>query len=368
MKLPIQTLKVQFDLAKGKFPAGLVAFIVFTSSFISDRFIPNSFLSFPLIISTLISAIVTQWGIPKLALFHINQSIRKEGPKSHQKKSGTPTMGGLLVVPIGVVIGSLISVRGTSSEQLIALGCITLSYMFIGGLDDLRSITLNTNTGLSPEKKLILQGIAASLFLAFANWKNWINSSIAMPFDSSIELGFLIWPLAIFVFLAESNSTNLTDGLDGLASGCSVLVFTGLAIELMLRGNEGNPAIAGYCMAMAGTWIGFLIHNQHPAKVFMGDTGSLAIGAALTGVALLANSLWPLLIMGGVFAAESISVILQVSIFKITKQINGQGYRLLKMAPLHHHFELSGVNEKNIVQSFWIATLICILLSLIIRH
>ena len=266
-----------------------------------------------------------------------------------------------------MIIGSLISVQGDSSEQLLALGFITLTYMIIGGLDDWRSISLNKNTGLSPSKKMLLQSIAASLFIAFAAWKNWISSNIAMPFDSSIDLGLLIWPLAIFVFLAESNSTNLTDGLDGLVSGCSVLVFTGLAIELMLRGNEGNPALAGFCMAMAGTLTGFLIHNHYPAKVFMGDTGSLAIGAALSGVALLSNSLWPLLIMGGIFATESISVIIQVSIFKITKQINGQGLRLLKMAPLHHHFELSGIKEAVVVQNFWIITLSFIILGLILR-
>jgi len=230
MKLPTKKLKIQSDLLQGKVSAGVLAFIVFTASFISDRFLPNSLLSLPLIIAALISAIVTQWGIPKLVALHINQSIREEGPQSHQQKSGTPTMGGLLIIPIGVIIGSLISVQGDSSEQLLALGFITLTYMIIGGLDDWRSISLNKNTGLSPSKKMLLQSIAASLFIAFAAWKNWISSNIAMPFDSSIDLGLLIWPLAIFVFLAESNSTNLTDGLDGLVSGCSVLVFTGLAI------------------------------------------------------------------------------------------------------------------------------------------
>ena len=134
-----------------------------------------------------------------------------------------------------------------------------------------------------------------------------------------LPLGLLIWPLGMFVFLAESNATNLTDGLDGLAAGCGAVVFTGLGLQLMLRGNLGDPPLAAFCLAMAGCWLGFLIHNRHPAQLFMGDTGSLAMGASLSAVALLSNSLWPLLVMGGVFLAESLSVIVQVWVFKATK-------------------------------------------------
>ena len=214
---------------------------------------------------------------------------------------------------------------------------------------------------------MLLQTTAALIFLAIAAWQGWINSTVALPFGQNLPLGLLIWPLGLFVFLAESNATNLTDGLDGLASGCGALVFTGLALQLMLRGNHGDPALAGFCMTMAGTWLGFLVFNRHPARVFMGDTGSLAMGAALTAVALLSNSLWPLLVMGGVFLAESLSVIIQVWVFKATKGADGEGRRIFRMAPLHHHFELGGTNERTLVPCFWTATAAFVVLGLYLR-
>ena len=221
-------------------------------------------------------------------------------------------MGGLLVVPIGVIAGCLISWEGRSAAQLLAVGLVTLAYMVIGGIDDWSSLTKRTNTGLKPRGKILLQSAAAMVFLGWSAWQGWIPDTVNLPLGMVIAFGWLIWPLGLFVFLAESNATNLTDGLDGLASGCGALVFTGLGLQLMLRGNEGDPAMAAFCMAMAGCWLGFLIHNRNPARVFMGDTGSLAMGASLSAVALLSNSLWPLLVMGGVFLAESLSVIIQV--------------------------------------------------------
>jgi phospho-N-acetylmuramoyl-pentapeptide-transferase len=190
---------------------------------------------------------------------------------------------------------------------------------------------------------------------------------VGLPFGWILPLGLLIWPLGLFVFLAESNATNLTDGLDGLAAGCGAIVFSGLGLQLMLRGNDGDPALAAFCLAMAGCWLGFLSQNRHPARVFMGDTGSLAMGAALSAVALLGDSLWPLLLMGGVFLAESLSVILQVWVFKATKGPDGQGRRLFRMAPLHHHFELGGLGEERVVLAFWGASLILVVLGLLLR-
>ena len=181
-----------------------------------------------------------------------------------------------------------------------------------------------------------------------------------------LPLGLLIWPLGLFVVLAESNATNLTDGLDGLAAGCGAIVSTGLGLQLMLRGQEGDPSLAAFCVAMAGCWLGFLAHNRHPARLFMGDTGSLAMGAGLAAVALLSNSLWPLLVMGGVFVAESLSVILQVGVFKATKGPDGQGRRLFRMAPLHHHYELGGLKEQQVVLRFWAASLALGILGLIL--
>ncbi len=276
-------------------------------------------------------------------------------------------MGGLLVVPVGVIAGCLISWEGRSAAQLLAVGLVTLAYMVIGGIDDWSSLTKRTNTGLKPRGKILLQSAAAMVFLGWSAWQGWIPDTVNLPFGMVIAFGWLIWPLGLFVFLAESNATNLTDGLDGLASGCGALVFTGLGLQLMLRGNEGDPAMAAFCMAMAGCWLGFLIHNRNPARVFMGDTGSLAMGASLSAVAMLSNSLWPLLLMGGVFLAESLSVIIQVWVFKATKGPDGVGRRVLRMAPLHHHFELGGTSEQVVVPMFWLATAGLVMLGIVLR-
>ena len=336
-------------------------------SFASDHYIQNSLLSLPLIASTLLATSITAWGIPKLQALKFQQIIRTEGPKEHLSKAGTPTMGGFLIVPVGLIIGNLISIKSTNNLQLLALTVLTLSFMLIGGVDDWRSLTLNTNTGLNPKGKLALQTIASLLFLSWAAWQNWISPKILLFSEGSIDVGLLIWPIALFVLLAESNATNLTDGLDGLASGCGAIVFAGLGIQLMLRGNASDPGIASFCMAMAGSWLGFLMHNRNPARVFMGDTGSLAMGAALCGVALISNSLWALLIMGGIFFAESLSVIIQVWFFKITKKFYGQGRRVFRMAPIHHHYELIGISEQVIVNNFWLVSLVLVLLGLLLR-
>ena len=325
---------------KGSFSATLLILFVFAASLAADKWVSNSQLTLPLLLATVVSMTAAGLGIPRLKALKMGQVIREEGPRGHQSKTGTPTMGGLLVVPVGVILGSWITREPEASQQLLTVSGVTLAYMLIGGFDDWRSLTRRTNSGLTPRGKLLLQTIAALIFLAIAAWQGWINSTVALPFGQNLPLGLLIWPLGLFVFLAESNATNLTDGLDGLASGCGALVFTGLALQLMLRGNHGDPALAGFCMAMAGTWLGFLVFNRHPARVFMGDTGSLAMGAALTAVALLSNSLWPLLVMGGVFLAESLSVIIQVWVFKATKGANGEGRRIFRMAPLHHHLSL----------------------------
>ena len=341
--------------------------VVLMTSFAADKWITNAQLSLPLLISAICATAIAALGIPLLRRLKMGQFIREEGPKAHQSKVGTPTMGGLLVVPVGVILGSLITRDAVASQQLLSLAALTLAFMLIGGIDDWSSLTKHTNAGLTARGKLLLQAMAAATFLAIAAWQGWISSSIALPFGLELPLGLLIWPLGLFVVLAESNATNLTDGLDGLASGCGALVFTGLALQLMLRGDNGDPALAGFCMTMAGAWLGFLVHNRNPARAFMGDTGSLAMGAALSGVALLSNSLWPLLVMGGVFVAESLSVIIQVWVFKATKGPDGQGRRVFRMAPLHHHFELGGTNEQSVVPAFWLVTAGLVLLGLMLR-
>ena len=321
----------------------------------------------PLLAAAVVSALLSGWGVPRLRQLKLGQVIRAEGPQAHLSKAGTPTMGGLLVVPVGVLVGGLIS---PGDERLLALAGLTLATMAIGAIDDWTSLTKRTNTGLSPRGKLLLQAAAALVFLIWAARGGWLGGAeagdVALPLGWVLPLGLLIWPLGLFVVLAESNATNLTDGLDGLAAGCGAVVFGGLGLQLMLRGHEGDPVLAAFCAAMAGCWLGFLAFNHNPARVFMGDTGSLAMGSALAGVGLLSNSLWPLLLMGGVFLAESVSVILQVWVFKATKGPDGVGRRLFRMAPLHHHFELGGLSEVDVVHRFWLASLLLVGLGLVL--
>lgn len=347
--------------------AALLSLVLLLAAVASDALVANSALTVPLVVSALVSVGVLAWGVPRLRQLKLGQVIREEGPQAHLSKAGTPTMGGLLVVPVGVLVGAWIS---PGDPRLLATAAITLAYMAIGAIDDWRSLTRRTNTGLTPRGKLALQALAAVLFLAWAAWGGWLGGGtpgdVGLPLGWVLPLGLLIWPLGLFVFLAESNATNLTDGLDGLAAGCGAVVFSGMALQLMLRGNAGDPALAGFCAAMAGCWLGFLSQNRHPARVFMGDTGSLAMGAALSAVALLSNSLWPLLLMGGVFLAESLSVILQVWVFKATKGPDGQGRRVFRMAPLHHHFELGGMPEQGVVLAFWGISLGLVLLGLVL--
>jgi phospho-N-acetylmuramoyl-pentapeptide-transferase len=349
--------------------AALLSGLLLAACLFSDLSVANSMLTLPLLVAGLVSWAVTDWGVPRLGQLKLGQVIRAEGPQAHHSKAGTPTMGGLLVVPVGVIVGGLIS---PSDPRLLAVAAVTLVYMAVGAVDDWRSLTRRTNTGLTPRGKLLLQAAAALLFLIWAALGQWLGGGanpgdVALPLGWILPLGLLIWPLGLFVFLAESNATNLTDGLDGLAAGCGAVVFTGMGLQLMLRGNGGDPALAAFCAAMAGCWLGFLAHNRHPARLFMGDTGSLAMGAALSAVALLSNSLWPLLLMGGVFLAESLSVILQVWVFKATKNpATGQGRRLFRMAPLHHHFELGGLPEQQVVLRFWSASLVLVLLGLVL--
>ena len=347
----------------GRFWALLLVALLLLLAVVCDGSLDQWQLTPPLLVAAALSWLAGQFGIPFLRRLKMGQVIREEGPRSHHAKSGTPTMGGLLLVPCGVLVGCLVA---PGDPRLLPVALVTLAYMLIGGVDDWRSLTRRHNTGLTPRGKLLLQALAAAGFLAWCAWHGSLGPAVALPFGVSLPLGLLIWPLGLFVFLAESNATNLTDGLDGLAAGCGTIVFTGMGLQLMLRGNDGDPALAAFCAAMAGCWLGFLSQNRHPARVFMGDTGSLAMGAALTAVALLSNSLWPLLLMGGVFLAESLSVILQVWVFKATKGADGQGRRLFRMAPLHHHFELGGIPEQGVVVAFWGVSVALVALALLL--
>ena len=325
----------------------------------------QNILVIPLFLGIISTGLITNLGIYQLTKFQLKQIIRQEGPKAHYKKSGTPNMGGLIIIPVGLIIGNLININNSGSEQLIAISLLTILFMLIGAIDDFRSISRKHNTGLSPQIKLLLQIVSSSCFLIFSYYNKWVDPEIYLFHGKSLLLGSLLWPFALFVLVAESNATNLTDGLDGLASGCGAILLTGLSIELILQGNDTAYTMASFCMAMAGSWLGFLLHNKNPAKIFMGDTGSLAMGASIAGVSLISNTLLGLLLMGIIFLGESLSVIIQVLFFKISKRITGKGRRVFLMAPLHHHFELKGHNEIEIVKNFWLISIACVCLRLL---
>ena len=338
--------------------------IVLTTCVVSDFYFKNSNLIIPFITSTLISSIITFLGIPKLKKFKINQIIRKEGPKRHLIKEGTPTMGGIFFIPIGIIISNILYITKDDYKNILILSFVIISFMFIGFIDDFLSLKKQINTGLKSKQKIILQSFISVIFIIICAFNNLLSYNIQIA-GTDMYVGNLIYPLGVFVLLAESNSTNLTDGLDGLLSGCSVLIFTGLSIIILLDNSNSNTTLAPLCIVMAGACMGFLFLNKYPAKLFMGDSGSLAIGASLGGIALISNNLWSLLIMGGVLAAESISVIIQVSIYKISKRIKGKGHKFFLMTPLHHHFELEGNNETLIVSSFWLVTLLLVITNLL---
>ena len=313
-------------------------------------------ITLPLLISILGSAGAGAIAIPALKRLKAGQFIREEGPKSHLKKAGTPTMGGVFFIPITL----LIALFGSGfNPEVIAVSLVTLSYALIGLVDDWQILVKKSNKGISPRGKLGLQILAA---IAFCVWVGFYSATevttVPLPFNIILPLGFLFWPLAVFVFTAESNATNLTDGVDGLAGGTCAIAFLGLTSLLLVS----NPPLALFCACISGGCAGFVVHNRNPAKVFMGDTGSLALGAALAAVGISTRELFPLLIISGIFFAESLSVIAQVGYYKATKDENGVGKRLLKMAPLHHHLELSGWSEIQIVGAFYA---IALLLSLI---
>ncbi len=341
----------------------LFGLILITCIF-SDFYFENSNLSIPFIITTLVSLILTFKSIDKLKKIKIKQIIRKEGPKNHFLKKGTPTMGGIFFVPLLIIINNILYFNKEDYKIVLALSFLIICSMFVGFIDDFLSLKKQINTGLKSNQKIILQFLICLIFIIICASNNFIPNTIQIA-NKMVYIGNFIYPLGIFVLLAESNSTNLTDGLDGLLSGCSVLIFTGLAVTILIENQTNSLTLAPFCIVIAGACMGFLFLNKYPAKLFMGDSGSLALGASMGGIALISNNLWSLLIMGAILAAESISVIIQVSVFKISKQLKGKGLRVFLMTPLHHHFELKGNNEIQIVGSFWLVTLLLVITNLI---
>jgi phospho-N-acetylmuramoyl-pentapeptide-transferase len=305
-------------------------------------------LTLPLLLCALATSAVGFWAIPLLQALKTGQIIREDGPQAHLKKAGTPTMGGIFFVPVAVIAACVLSNFAT---DVLAVSALTLSYGFVGWIDDWQILRRKSNKGISPRMKLALQ---ISFALAFCLWlffnQPFNITTIALPLGFSLPLGLLFWPLAGFVLVAESNATNLTDGIDGLAAGTVAIAL--LALGALVA--PSSPGLMVFCACMSGSCLGFLSHNRNPARVFMGDTGSLALGGALAAVGLLTNSLLALFILSGIFFVETLSVMAQVSYYKATKGPDGKGKRLFKMAPLHHHLELTGWSELQVVAVFYI--------------
>ena len=329
------------------------------------------------------------WLINRLRQFEIGQYIREEGPKSHQKKAGTPTMGGILII-ISIVIPTLLWADLRSPYVWIATAAL-LGYGWIGFLDDYAKVTKRRNLGLRGRRKLAYQftmGFAFAAMLLVMRAYGDFNSAMNIPFMKQFKPQLLItglmnnpWtyvigvvPFCLFVALVvvfESNAVNLTDGLDGLAIGLmviaagalTVLAYAGghaqLAEYLQLARNQRTSELTIFCGSMTGASLGFLWYNAHPAEIFMGDVGSLALGGSMAVVAVLIKQEILLLFIGGIFMVEAISVILQVGSYKLRG-----GKRIFKMAPLHHHFEALGWTESKIIARFWIAGLVLALFAL----
>ena len=317
---------------------------------IANRIFNIGSLTLPLILCYLATVSLGYWSIPILRRLKAGQIIREDGPQTHLQKAGTPTMGGIFFVPVGITIALILS---RFHPDVMVVSLLTLAYGFIGWLDDWQILQRKSNKGISPKMKLVLQMGFAILFCGWLAWSQPSTiTNIALPFGLQLSLGLLFWPLAGFVLVAESNATNLTDGVDGLMGGLGAIAFLGLGAYLAPTSLE----LMIFCACMSGSCLGFVAHNRNPAKVFMGDTGSLALGGGLAAVALLTNTLWVLLIISGIFLIETLSVIAQVSYYKVTKGTDGVGKRLFKMAPLHHHLELSGWLETQVVGTFYLVS------------
>jgi phospho-N-acetylmuramoyl-pentapeptide-transferase len=320
----------------------------------------------------LISLMVGPAMIRRLAAYKIGQNVRDDGPETHLSKAGTPTMGGALIL-IAVAISTLLWTDLHNRQVLVALA-VTLLFGAIGFVDDYKKLSCGNSKGLSAKAKYFWQtvfALAAAFFLYYSA-ENEFETALIIPFvkDVIIPLGWGFIVLTYFVIVGSSNSVNLTDGLDGLAILPTVMVAGALGVfayvtgHINFSGYLGIPYISGvgelavFCGTLVGAGLGFLWFNTYPAQVFMGDVGALALGAALGIVAVLVRQELVLVIMGGVFVMETVSVILQVASFKLT------GRRIFRMAPIHHHFELKGWPEPRVIVRFWIITVVLVLIGL----
>jgi len=349
----------------------------------------------------LIGLISGPWVIRRLTALKMGQAVRTDGPQTHLVKSGTPTMGGVLIL-IGIFTSCVLWADLTNRFIWIVM-LVTFSFGLIGWVDDYRKVAHKDPKGMASREKFFWQtviGLFAAIYLAFSvsevnNLKvlqlfiDWVQSgfSLDLPAKSNLYLPFVkevSYPLGVMGFIilsylvivGSSNAVNLTDGLDGLVIMPVILVGAALGAFAYVMGNAiyakyllfpfipGAGELMIFCGAMGGAGLAFLWYNTHPAQVFMGDVGALALGGALGTIAVIVRQEIVLFVMGGIFVAETVSVMMQVIWFKYTKKRYGEGRRIFRMAPLHHHFELGGWRETQVVVRFWIITILLVLVGL----
>ncbi|MCQ6274000.1 phospho-N-acetylmuramoyl-pentapeptide-transferase [Bacillus sp. V3B] len=314
---------------------------------------------FTILLGFLITVLLSPIFIPFLRRLKFGQSIREEGPKSHQKKTGTPTMGGVMIL-LSIIVTTLVMTEKFSEPtvQTFLLLFVTFGFGLLGFLDDFIKVVLKRNLGLTSKQKLIGQILISIVFYFILKQTNF-STALEIPFTNySFELGYFYALFIVFWLVGFSNAVNLTDGLDGLVSGTTAIAFGTFAV---LAWNQSQFEVSIFSVAVVGAVLGFLVFNAHPAKVFMGDTGSLALGGAIASIAILTKLEIILLLIGGVFVIETLSVILQVISFKTT------GKRIFRMSPLHHHYELIGWSEWRVVVTFWSVGLLFAIIGIYIE-
>lgn len=321
-----------------------------------------------LVIGWILGAVFTKLLLPYLEKKQFKQFVREVGPQSHLSKTGTPSMGGLAIIGASVLAsaGAGLAAGVADGWHLVVILLVMVLFGCIGFIDDYEKAIKKNNAGISPKQKIILQFVFSGAFAIYAYLYSGFGtvpgSAVWIPFvDRYIDFGLLYIPFIIFVMIAFSNAVNLTDGLDGLASGVTALV----AFCMVILGVGAYPMITAAPIvygAVAGACLGFLMYNKNPARIFMGDTGSMALGGVLVAAAVMLKMEFLVAIAGLLYVLEALSVIIQVTYFKKTRK------RFFKMAPIHHHFELCGMKEKNVVYLFWGMTLVFCMLAILVSN
>ena len=342
----------------------LLVFFISTTILIGSLYISNYSIFIIFCLSLLASIYSTKFGIYLITKLNLFQNIQKEILPKHSGKNSIPTMGGTLIIPLFLLIVLLIDFPSLLLKLILFFS--VLGYFLIGLIDDLLSFQKKSNQGLSALQKFIPQSLIATLFIFSLKNNDILNFNLKTLNDTFFEQSILL-TIIFLLIVGLSNAVNLTDGLDGLAAGCSALTFCGLGTELLLRNDENLMVYIMISFSMCGLCLGFLKYNKFPAKIFLGDTGSLSLGAIIGLISVLTNSFYTTLVMCGIFIIETLSVICQVSYFKITKRFFLQGKRLFLMSPLHHHYELKGIKEKKIVDIFWIVNTMLVILVIVLK-